>query len=102
MSDNGPANRRDLREYSLVRHAELHEFFNRYERAHRARLERMSLRALALERTISRLRADVEAERGLRNVALHQLALASAAKDPAQFIRRWENNHATRIKWGDE
>ena len=99
---NGQDPRRDLREYSLVRHAELHEFFNNYERAQRWRLERLSVRALALERTISRLRADVEAERGLRNVALHQLALASAAKDPAQFIRRWENEHLTRIKWGDE
>lgn len=86
--------RRDLRDYALVRHTEL----EKYKRAHRGQLEQLCVRALAQERTIERLRDELDVERSLRAIALHDLARANAAKDPQQFIRRWENDHYERAR----
>lgn len=62
--------------------------------------ERLSARIVLARRETEREHARWKSERGLLNVALHELARERAVKDPANFIRQWLVEHeARRASW---
>lgn len=89
---------RDLRQYRLVRV----EHVQQLRVVWHARLDQLVQRQQLLERANQYLLAELGRERALLTQALHELALAHKAKDPAQYMRRWDNQHRQREHWGDE
>jgi hypothetical protein len=99
MQENGPdpAARRDLRDYKLVTFEELRVLvYTQQQLKHLA--ERLSARLVVAHKHSDDLDASLANERGLLNIALHELALAAGAKDPQQFIRRWLHDHQERME----
>lgn len=87
-----------LNGYRVVNVADLAKFDSRLRLA----FQRAADRQVFLEAAARMLQRQLERERTLVNIAVHDLALAKGAKDPAQFVRRWDSEHREREHWTDQ
>jgi hypothetical protein len=87
-----------LNGYRMVNVEDLARLDSRLRHAFQRAAERQAF----LEAAARVLQRQLEHERTLLNIAVHDLALARGEKDPAYFVRRWNSEHRERRHWGDE
>jgi len=88
---------RNLRDYKLLTQDEMRMLDARRAQLQK-RCEKLSARLLAANRGAERQQRRLLAERGLLNMALHELAVERAQKDPARFIQLWLIEHEPRME----